>query len=132
MRRAYWLLVGLGLVVAAACTEAQSYVYSARRFNPGKSCLEPYVSIDLVDGEGAGSGCIPRCFRFDKELYTSRVCPPLPDSVEELDQESAECLAANNLDIYDASCTAPDDAGDAGEGDDDDDAAVLDAQTDDG
>lgn len=123
MRRA--LLLFAGVVVAAACTEAQSYVYSARRFDPARNCLDRYVSIDLVDGEGAGSQCVPRCFRFNKEVYTSRVCPPLPDSVEELEQESPECVAANNLDIYDASCSTPD----AGE---EDDAAVLDAQTDGG
>lgn len=129
MRAWPFVLLGAGLGLAFACNEVQSYVFTARRYDPDAGCLASYVPIDEIPGRGVGNRCGPTCFRFENAIYTTRVCPPLPDAVEELDQQSPECLAANEPSIYDASCSAdePGDGGDAGSDDDDDepvDAAV--------
>lgn len=113
MRRRLALLVLGALVVAAACNEVQSYVFVARRYDPEAGCLEAYAAIDLVQGAGAGSRCAPTCFRYNGAVYTTRVCPPLPPTVEPLDQASAECVAANAPALEDAGCRLPGEERDA-------------------
>ncbi|MBX3231716.1 MAG: hypothetical protein KIT84_23180 [Labilithrix sp.] len=126
MLRRVPFFVALALVVAAACNEVQTYVFVARRYDAEAGCLESYTSIDLINGSGAGSKCGPTCFRFNGSIYTTRVCPPLPESVEQLDQDSPECLAANVPDLEDSGCRELFEQQQAGDDDDDDDLDASD------
>lgn len=126
MRRAVVAALVLGPIAIVMACGGDHYVYTARRYDADGACLDPYKSIDFVNGDSVSSKCAPNCFQFGGETFTSVVCPPLPDLATALDAEAPECKAA--IALYDTTC-----GGDAGSaydaGDDDDDARhdVLDA-----
>lgn len=118
MRRGRVAIVLVPLAIAASCKAGETYVYSARKYVADAGCLEPYKSIDLVNGDSVASTCAPSCFLYGGETFTSTVCPPLPDLATELDAEAPECQAA--VALYGVTCGADagrEDAAPAGEED---------------
>jgi hypothetical protein len=83
----------VALAPMVAC-EVPFYVYSARPWNAADACVEPYVPVDRVDGEGAGSSCPAVCLSVGRQLYVSTVCPPLPPSATEVAATDPSCRAA--------------------------------------
>ena len=123
MRRA--LLVGLLVLGAlvAACVGEEHYVYSARRYDAGAECLDPYAPVETVPGEGAGSQCPASCLTTGGEVYVTSMCPPLPGIASAVPAGTKECQAAlaalkGGRTCGAASAEAGDEAGDdGGEGD---------------
>ena len=83
-------------------------MYTARRYEADAACLEPYKSIDFVNGDSVSSKCAPNCFEYGGETFTSTMCPPLPELATALDAEAPECKIA--ITLYDTPCGG-DDAG---------------------
>jgi hypothetical protein len=124
MRRAIVAALLLGPIVVVVACGAEHYVYTARKYDADAACLDPYKSIDFVNGDSVSSTCAPNCFEYAGETFTSTMCPPLPDLATALDAEAPECKAAVTL--YDAAC-----GGEMGSADYDSGTAVIaDAGTD--
>lgn len=83
-----------GATIVSACEDGNVYIYSAARYDDAADCMQPYQSIDSLRGEGASAKCSPRCLRIEAAIYVSTVCPPLPEGVELLPSDAAECVAA--------------------------------------
>ena len=119
------------LILSVACDDPDSYVYTARKYDPVGDCLEPYTAVELVSGSHASVTCDPTCLTVGKDTVVSVVCPPFPAIATPLEQDAADCVAA--LRVFDAAaCGAPPaDAGDGGStGDADDDATPGDGASD--
>jgi len=78
----------------AACIGEDRYVYSARHYEPGADCVEPYAPVETVPGEGAGSQCPASCLSTGGKLYVTAMCPPLPAIATAVTERSAECQVA--------------------------------------
>jgi hypothetical protein len=77
-----------------ACETADSYVYTARRYDPIGACLEPYKAVEVVDGPGAAATCPESCLVVGTEVFVTTMCPPLPTIATELEADAADCIAA--------------------------------------
>ena len=97
-----WRVVAATLVLAAACTNADVYIYTARKYEAASACLDPYAPVDQINGAGENSNCPPACFTLDDATYVSTVCPPLPANAVQLPGNAPACIAAARL--LDASC----------------------------
>lgn len=100
----------VALAPMVAC-EVPFYVYSARPWNAADACVEPYVPLDRVDGEGAGSSCPAVCLSVGRQLYVSTVCPPLPPSATEVAATDPACRAALDALNRDRVCGGPAEGG---------------------
>jgi hypothetical protein len=103
------VLAALVLAAMAVACEAESYVYTARRYDADGSCLEKYTSIEVVAGSGASNRCPLQCLTASGSTFVSAVCPPLPPNATALPGNDPECKAA--LAVAEVTCGA--DAGDA-------------------
>lgn len=123
---------GVVAVVSLMACDVPFYVYSARRWNAADACVEPYVPIDRVSGEGADSSCPAVCLSVGAALYVSTVCPPLPPSATEVPATDPTCRAALDAMNRNRVCGAPAEGGTDGEADAGEDAmdAPGEAQTD--
>ena len=107
-----------GVVVAiVACDDNPRYVYTARRFDQVKGCLDDYRGLDTVPGEGVSVRCRETCLTSFDIVYVSPVCPPFPENVSELEDTAPECQAALDASRMEASCSAAEEEeeGDGGE-----------------
>lgn len=109
-------------LLGVACGDRDSYVYTARKYDPVADCLEPYTAVEVVSGDHATVTCDPTCLTVGKDTVVSVVCPPFPAIATPLEQDAADCIAA--LRVFDAAaCGAlSGDAGDASTSDASDDA----------
>lgn len=83
----------------ASCVSAESYVYTAQRYDPNAKCLESYTAIEVVNGSNAYSACAPTCLRVGGDIFVSTMCPPLPSIATEVPSDESACgaaLAAHN------------------------------------
>lgn len=113
------LVVAAGIV--AACEEAESYVYTAQRFDAVADCLEPYSPVEVVSGPGAAATCEPACLMVGKDVFVSTMCPPLPAIATELEPDDEACVAA--LSVLGRTCGVEPSADGGADGSPDDDAA---------
>lgn len=86
-------LVAVGAAIAA-CEGADSYVFTARRFDPTGACLDPYSPVEVVDGPGAAATCPETCLTVGTEVFVTTMCPPIPAVATELEADAAACIAA--------------------------------------
>ncbi len=114
-RRVVLLLVVVIGAVAFACEEADSYVFTAQRYDPDAGCLEPYKSIEVVPGGSVSSRCPATCLMVGNETFVSTVCPPLPANATALLLDAEACVLA----LEAGSCGA-DEEGDGGEEEEED------------
>jgi hypothetical protein len=116
------LLLAIGAALIIACEEADSYVFTARRYDPDAACLEPYKSIEVVPGGSVSSRCPLSCLTVGSDTFVSTVCPPLPANATALQLDAEACLLA----LEAGSCVAEDegDAGEEEEEEEDEDAGV--------
>lgn len=126
------LAAGVAALASVVACDVPFYVYSARRWNAADACVEPYVPIDRVEGEGADSSCPAVCLSVGAQLYVSTVCPPLPPSATEVPATDPICRAALDAANRDRICGEPAEGGADGEADAGEDAmdASPDAPTD--
>lgn len=89
-----------------ACDDDPRYVYTARRFDRAKGCLEDYRGVDTVAGDGVSVRCKETCLTSSESVYVSPVCPPFPENVSELEESAPECQAALDASRMEASCSA--------------------------
>ena len=86
---------GLSFVLAgAACEGADSYIYTARRHDPARGCLEPYAAVEVVDGPGVAATCPETCLTVGSDVFVTTMCPPLPAIATELQNDDEACVAA--------------------------------------
>jgi len=88
------LALALALVTIAACEGAESYVYTAQRYDPAGACLEPYAPVEVVEGPGVAATCPETCLTVGTEVYVTTMCPPLPAVAAELAADAEACIAA--------------------------------------
>lgn len=93
-RRATWFAVTAALAAAAACESADSYVYTAQRFDAAAACLEPYRAVEVVEGPGVAATCPASCLTVGVEVFVTTMCPPLPTIATELALDDEACVAA--------------------------------------
>lgn len=115
MKRLSFASAALAGIVAAfiACDDNPRYVYTARRFDQGKGCLDGYRGLDTVPGEGVSVRCKETCLTSLDIVYVSPVCPPFPENVSELDESTPECQAALDASRLEAGCGAAEEEEDA-------------------
>jgi hypothetical protein len=92
-------LLAIGFVVLAAgvaCEKADAYVYSARRYDSARVCLEPYHPVEVVEGPGAAATCPETCIGVGDDVFLTTMCPPLPTIATELPADNEACVAARN------------------------------------
>ena len=118
------IVLVLALAAIAACEGADSYVYTARRYDPAGACLEPYAPVEVVDGPGVAATCPETCLTVGAEVFVTNMCPPLPDIATELQADAAACIAARGVS---GSTCGEEPEGDAGA--DPDSGATGDAST---
>lgn len=112
-----WLAAAATIVVA--CSDAKVYVYTAQKWNPAASCLEEYVPIETVDGDGADSTCPAACLSVGDDLYVSTLCPPLPANATPVPATDPVCKEALAAEAQKRACAGPVAAPDAAEGGED-------------
>ncbi len=78
----------------AACGGAESYVYTARRYDPAGACLEPYAPVEVVDGTGAAATCPETCLTVGSDVFVTTMCPPIPAIATELEANADACALA--------------------------------------
>ena len=124
------------LLAAAACLAAESYVYSAQKYDPTADCVAGSKAIEVVKGSGASATCKATCLMVGEDLYVSTLCPPLPTIATAVDDDAGTCIAALAAAARGGTCDAPlpteggaDDGGDATVGKDGADDAGDDADT---
>lgn len=86
------LVAALGTI--AACEGAESYVYTARRYDPAGACLEPYAPVEVVDGPPVAATCPETCLTVGTDVFVTTMCPPLPAVATELEADAEACVAA--------------------------------------
>lgn len=86
-------LVALGATIAA-CEGAESYIFTARRYDAAGACLEPYAAVEVVDGPGAAATCPETCLTVGTDVFVTTMCPPIPAIATELQADAAACVAA--------------------------------------
>jgi hypothetical protein len=114
-RMTSFVLVG-AVAAAAACDAADSYVYTARRYDADAACLHPYHAVEVVEGPGAAATCPETCLTVGNEVFVTTMCPPLPTIATELEANAEACIAARRASSRtcgaepesDASSTDPD------------------------
>ncbi len=94
VRSLFAAAAGAALTAGGACITTETYVYSARKYDPANACLQAYQSIETVSGKGARSLCAPTCLSVNGELYVSTMCPPLPAIATEVAADASDCKAA--------------------------------------
>ena len=116
------LVLVLGLAAIAACEGADSYVYTARRYDAAGACLEPYAPVEVVDGPGVAATCPETCLTVGEEVFVTNMCPPLPAIATELQADAEACVAARGVsgstcgEEPEADASADPDAGSTGDG----------------
>ena len=91
------IILVLALAAIAACEGADSYVYTARRYDPAGSCLEAYAPVAVVDGPGVAATCPETCLTVGPEVFVTTMCPPLPAIATELQADAEACIAARGV-----------------------------------
>ena len=105
----------LATIATAACVSADSYVYTAQRFDPAGACLEPYRAVEVVEGPGVAATCEASCLTVGGDVFVTTMCPPLPTVATELASDDAACMAA--LAALKTTCgEEPGDSADSGAG----------------
>lgn len=99
------------LTSVVSCEDAQSYVYSAQKYDPAAMCLATYKPVEVVNGSGASSTCPPACLTVGADLYVSTMCPPLPAIATAVEADASDCIAALAAVKAHASCDTPAEAG---------------------
>jgi hypothetical protein len=130
MRRPLLLFLSfMALVVGAlaSCEDAQTYVYSAQKYDPMGNCVNDYTSVEIVNGSGASSKCKPICLTVGSDLYVSTMCPPLPAIATEAQADAGNCIAAVAAQASGRTCDIPVDAGEEEAGNDGGAEAAADA-----
>lgn len=110
--------------VGVACEDAQSYVYTAQKYDPTAGCLAAYTPVELVNGSGASSTCPATCLTVGDDLFVSTMCPPLPAIATAVPDDAGTCIPALAAAKRGGTCDEP------AEGGADEDAADPDAATD--
>jgi len=106
--RAVAVTAVLGAVAfAASCISADSYVYTAQKYDPTNDCVNAYKSIEVVKGSGASAVCAPTCLMVGDDLYVSTLCPPIPDIATPVDSDAGPCIAAVNAQASGGTCDNP-------------------------
>jgi hypothetical protein len=122
----------------ASCLSADSYVYSAQKYDPTNDCVHVSKAIEVVNGSGASANCPISCLTVGEDLYVSTLCPPLPTVATAEDSDSGTCIAALAARARGGTCETPlpgeggtaDAADEAGDQDADTDAEAPDATVD--
>ncbi len=87
-------------VVALACSDAVSHIYTGRTYEPTRDCIGPTQSIDVVKGSDAVFSCDAACLLNAGEggagYFVSSECAPYPSfySVNPADPACTMALAA--------------------------------------
>ncbi|MDF2695530.1 MAG: hypothetical protein K0S65_3913 [Labilithrix sp.] len=113
------LAVALAVAASVACEAADSYVYTARRYDAARACLELYRPVEVVEGPGVAATCPETCIGVGDDVFLTTMCPPLPTIATELAAEDEGCIAARR--VSSVTCgeeleldgAAPDDSGNA-------------------
>lgn len=113
------LAVALAVAAGVACEAADSYVYTARRYDAARACLAPYRPVEVVEGPGAAATCPETCIGVGDDVFLTTMCPPLPTIATELASDDEGCVAARR--VSSVTCdekleldgAAPDDSGNA-------------------
>lgn len=124
MKRLAFAAAALAGVVAAivACDDNPRYVYTARRFDEAKGCLDDYRGLDTVPGDTVSVRCRETCLTSFDIVYVSPVCPPFPENVSELEESAPECQAALDASRMDVSCSAAEEEEESDGGGEEEDA----------
>jgi len=114
-------MLTIGTAIIVACEEADTYVFSARRYDPDAACLDSYKPIEVVPGSSVSSTCPLHCLQVGPDTYVTTVCPPLPSNAVAVELDAEACVIAleaglceSELEETDAS-TAEEDAGEDAE-----------------
>jgi hypothetical protein len=92
---------------AASCISADSYVYTAQKYDEADDCVNAYTSIEVVKGSGASANCAPSCLMVGGDLYVSTLCPPIPDIASAVDSDAGPCIAAIKAQASGGTCDNP-------------------------
>jgi hypothetical protein len=116
----------LAAAATEACIAADSYVYSAQKYDPAADCVSGPKPIEVVQGSGASALCPAKCLMVGEDLYVSTLCPPLPTIATAVDDDAGACIAALAAAATGGTCDSPADGGassaDAGDAAPDEDA----------
>jgi len=110
----------------ASCLTTESYVYTARQYDPAADCLNAYAAVEVVSGSGARSTCRAACLTVGPDLYVSTMCPPLPVIATAVAADAGDCIAALAALKRGGTCDEP------GDGGADADGGALDGEAPDG
>lgn len=66
------------VVLVGACKGDATHIFSARRFDPARACLDRYAAVDVVSGDDTGNACALVCIANANEYYVTRQCAPYP------------------------------------------------------
>ncbi len=99
MKRIALPLAALLLVMACGTT---SHIFPGRRFDRTRGCLDPFSSIDVLDGTNPGSLCMASCLvgratdGGEPVIYVSSECAPFPPfyDLSAADPDCARAVAA--------------------------------------
>ena len=87
-------------VVALACSDAISHIYTGRSYDTARDCIAPTVSIDVVKGSDAVFTCDAACLVSAGDggagYFVSSECAPYPSfyRVNPADPACTKALAA--------------------------------------
>jgi hypothetical protein len=129
--RFFRIAAAMALLAGGACLAAESYVYTAQKYDPTADCVNASKPIEVVKGSGASATCPAACLMVGEDLYVSTLCPPLPTIATAVDRDAGDCVAALAAAARGGTCDAPlaiEGGADAARGDADaaDEAAAAD------
>ncbi len=99
--------------LVGACKGDTTHIFSARRFDPARACLDPYTAVDVVSGDDTGGSCALVCIFGASEYYVTRQCAPYPPlfGVSSSDAGGIDPVCASAFAAYARGDTCNGDAG---------------------